>query len=189
MELLIKFVINYTTMKNIFLLSLMSLFMFSCDAPMPVEKEAERAPGFLRTPDGDVAAYDANPENLDLVDKYIDAHNKQDLDLIREMNADSTEQFGSFKIWDSKGGFVDGTDAHVERLSGWFAAENPKWDTFFSYTMKVENQPGEWVITGHTLTRNVDGSEVQTRDLLDIYIENGKIGAFWVYERALPAQE
>ena len=42
----------------------------------------------LRTPDGDVAAYDANPENLDLVDKYIDAHNKQDLDLIRIRSAD-----------------------------------------------------------------------------------------------------
>ena len=176
-------------MKKIFIITFLTIFTFSCETPAPAEKEADRAPGFLRTPDGDVAAYDASPENLDLVDKYIEAHNNQDLDLIREMNADSTEQFGSFKIYDSKGGFVEGTDAHVERLSGWFDAESPKWDTFFSYTMKVENQPGEWVITGHTLTRNVDGSEVQTRDLLDIYIENGKIGAFWVYERALPTEE
>ena len=46
MELLINFVKNYTTMKNIFLLTFMALFMFSCDAPVPAETEAERAPGF-----------------------------------------------------------------------------------------------------------------------------------------------
>ena len=46
MELLINFVKNYTTMKNILLLTFMALFMFSCDAPVPTETEAERAPGF-----------------------------------------------------------------------------------------------------------------------------------------------
>jgi hypothetical protein len=30
---------------------------------------------------------------------------------------------------------------------------------------------------------------VKTRDVLDVYIENGKIGAFWVYSKDLPAQE
>ena len=176
-------------MKKILLLFIVSAFMFSCESPAPAEKEAERAPGFLRGADSQTDAFDGNPENLDLVDKYIQAHNDRDLDVIREMNADSTEQMGSFKILDAQGGVVDGADAHIERLAGWFEAENPKWDTFFSYTMKVEGQVGEWVITGHTLTRDVDGAEVKTRDVLDVYIENGKIGAFWVYSKDLPAQE
>tara|TARA_B100000614_G_scaffold197770_1_gene178999 strand:- start:65 stop:589 length:525 start_codon:yes stop_codon:yes gene_type:complete len=171
-------------MKKIFLHVFAIILMFSCN--MPVENQSERAPGFLGNAENRIDVFDGNPENLDLVETYIKAHNDQNLELIREMNADSTEQFGTFKIYDSKGGVVNGTDEHIERLSGWFAAENPKWNTFFSYTMKADNQVGEWVITGHTLTRNVDGNEVQTRDILDIYIENGKVGAFWVYNRDLP---
>ena len=61
-------------MKNIFLFTFISLLMFSCEAPV-AEKEAERSPGFLRTADSQINADDANPENLDLWDKYIDAHN------------------------------------------------------------------------------------------------------------------
>ena len=171
-------------MKNIFLFTFISLFIFSCEAPVS-DKEAERAPGFLRTAEGDIPANDANPENLDLWDKYIEAHNNQDLDIIREMNADSTEQFGAFRVIDAQGAIIDSPDVHIEILSGWFEAENPKWDTFFSYTMKVDGQVGEWVISGHTLTRNVEGSEVSTYDIADVYIEDGKIGAFWIYQREL----
>ena len=174
-------------MKKIFLLSFMTLFMFSCDAPV-AEKETERAPGFLRTPDADVDANDANPENLDLWDKYLDAHNTRDLETIREMNADSTQQKGSFKIYEPAGGIVDNPDAHIERLSAWFEAENPKWNTFFSYTMKVDGQVGEWVISGHTLTTTVNGEEKTVYDVADVYIEDGKIGAFWIYSRASSAQ-
>ena len=175
-------------MKNILLLTFMALFMFSCDAPVPAESEAERAPGFLRGADSQSDADDANPENLDLWDKYIDAHNNRDLETIREMNADSTAQFGSFRIFDPAGGVVDSPDAHIERLSGWFAAEDPKWNTFFSYTMKVDGQVGEWVISGHTLTTTVDGEEKTVYDIADVYIEDGKIGAFWIYTRASASQ-
>ena len=103
MELLINFVKNYTTMKNIFLFTFISLLMFSCEVPgkseKPVpEKDAERSPGFLRTADSQINADDANPENLDLWDKYIEAHNNRDLDAIASMNIDSTQQMGVFKI-------------------------------------------------------------------------------------------
>ena len=175
-------------MKNIFLLTFMALFMFSCDAPVPAEIEAERAPGFLNRGGEIFDATDANPENLDLWDKYIDAHNNRDLETIREMNADSTETMGAFRIYDPAGGVVDSPDAHIERLSGWFAAENPKWNTFFSYTMKVDGQVGEWVISGHTLTTTVDGEEKTVYDIADVYIEDGKIGAFWIYTRASASQ-
>ena len=49
--------------------------------------------------------------------------------------------------------------------------------------MKVDGQVGEWVISGHTLTRSVEGNEVSTYDIADVYIEDGKIGAFWIYQR------
>ena len=166
----------------------MALFMFSCDAPVPAESEAERAPGFLNRGGEIFDATDGNPENLDLWDKYIDAHNNRDLETIREMNADSTETMGAFRIYDPAGGVVDSPDAHIERLSGWFAAEDPKWNTFFSYTMKVDGQVGEWVISGHTLTTNVDGEEKTVYDIADVYIEDGKIGAFWIYTRASASQ-
>ena len=61
---------------------------------------------------------------------------------------------------------------------------DPKWNTYFSYSMKVDGQVGEWVINGHVLTQNVEGEEVKSYDVADFYIEDGKIGGFWVYTRA-----
>ena len=176
-------------MKKIFIITFLTIFTFSCESPAPAEKEAERAPGFLRTPDGDVAADDANPENLDLWDKYIEAHNNRDLDAIASMNIDSTQQMGSFKIIGPDGSLIDGTDTHIEFLKVWFESENPTWNTFFSYTMKVENQPGEWVISGAQVKKTVNGEEVISYDVIDAYIEEGKIGGFWVYTRAEGSQE
>ena len=155
-----------------------------------VEVEVNNPSGYLATADGKVNAFDANPENLDLWDTYIEAHKNRDLDVIREMNADSTKQMGAFKIYDPMGGVINGIDDHIQRLSEWFEAENPNWDTFFSYTMKVEGQVGEWVISGHALTTTVDGVEQTRYDLIDAYIEDGKIGAFWIYTRAsVPSDE
>jgi len=169
-------------MKNYIYIIILAVFTYSCETTVPTVVD-NPAPGYLSTAQGKSDARDGNPANLDLWDKYIEAHNNQDLDIIREMNADSTEQFGAFRIIDAQGAIIDSPEAHIEILSGWFEAENPKWDTFFSYTMKVDGQVGEWVISGHTLTRNVEGNEVLTYDIADVYIEDGKIGAFWIYQR------
>ena len=185
-------------MKKLFLLFAVSLLVscnntavqkvvssLSPDAEI-VEVEVNTPAGYLATANGKVNAFDGDPSNLELWDKYIDAHNNKDLEGIREMNADSTQQFGGFKVYDSAGGVVDGVDSHIERISGWFDAENPQWETFFSYTMKVDGQVGEWVISGHTLTTTVDGKVKVSVDLADAYIEDGKIGAFWIYSRVPP---
>jgi hypothetical protein len=50
--------------------------------------------------------------------------------------------------------------------------------------MKLDGQNGEWVISGAEVKKTVDGNEVTTYDVADVYIEDGKIGAFWVYTRA-----
>ncbi|MAJ82683.1 MAG: hypothetical protein CMC16_00035 [Flavobacteriaceae bacterium] len=169
-------------MKNYTYIILLAVFTYSCETTVPAVIDNPPA-GYLSNAEGKSDVRDGNPANLDLWDKYIEAHNNQDLDIIREMNADSTEQFGAFRVIDAQGAIIDSPDVHIEILSGWFEAENPKWDTFFSYTMKVDGQVGEWVISGHTLTRNVEGNEVLTYDIADVYIEDGKIGAFWIYQR------
>jgi len=63
-------------MKKIFIITFLTIFTFSCESTVP-EKEAERAPGFLRTPDGDVAAYDANPESHYILDSLAWAYYKK----------------------------------------------------------------------------------------------------------------
>ena len=126
---------------------------------------------------------------MDIIDKYIDAHNSKDLEAIFNMEADSTKQFGQFFVYGPRGEFLQTRETHKDFLAGWFESNDPKWNTFFSYSMKVDGQVGEWVITGHSLTQNVDGNEITSYDIADFYIEDGKIGGFWVYTRAEVPQE
>lgn len=126
-------------MRNFILLMVLSFVTFSCDVPAKQEAEMERAPGFLRAGGEQINATDASPENLDIWDKYIDAHNNRDLELIASMNIDST-QMGEFRILAPNGQVIRGSDTQIEFLKGWFEAENPTWRTYFSYTMKLDGQ-------------------------------------------------
>ena len=78
-----------------------------------IEVEVNTPAGYLSTADGRSNVNDGNPANLELWDNYISAHNAKDLDVIREMNADSTQQFGGFKIYDVDGSVIDGSDSHI----------------------------------------------------------------------------
>ena len=61
------------------------------------------------------------------------------------------------------GQIIRGTEEHSEFLKMWFDLENPKWNTYFSYSMKVDGQQGEWVISGAQVKKTVDGQEVTLR--------------------------
>ena len=103
-------------MKKIFLLSFITLFLFSCFNNTTINKDEVKekvAAGYLKTSDKKINVFDGNPTNLDLWDRYIDAHNKRDLKAIASMNADSTKQFGSFKIYGPQGQKIEGTDAYL----------------------------------------------------------------------------
>lgn len=167
-------------MKNIVIIMLACIAITSCQ---PTTTAPAAAPGYLNAGGERVNVYDGDPANLTLVDAYLDAHNAKDLEAIAAMNIDSTEMLGAFKVVDAQGNLIEGVDGHKNALAAWFEAENPQWNTYFAYSMKVDGQPGEWVITGHKLTRTVDGEETSSYDILDIYIEDGKIGGFWVYSR------
>ena len=104
------------------------------------------------------------------------------------MNIDSTD-LGAFRILGPKGQLIMGTEGQMEALKGWFETGNPTWNTYFSYTMKVDGQQGEWVISGAQVKQTVDGEEVTSYDITDVYLLDGKVGAFWVYTRAEVPQE
>ena len=65
------------------------------------------------------------------------------------MNIDSTD-LDNLEFTDLRGQLIMGTEGQMEALKGWFDSNNPQWNTYFSYTMKVDGQQGEWVISGHT---------------------------------------
>jgi hypothetical protein len=92
--------------------------------------------------------------------------------------------------------FILGPDGTVIRtkeqqadlLEGWFAASNPKWDTYWA--MPYKSVPGgmDWIIAGHNVSETVDGEESFTRrQMIDAEIKDGKIFRFFVYE-SLPAK-
>ena len=70
---------------------------------------------------------------------------------------------------------VIGNDNHLQTLKAYMDASNPKWDIFFSYTMNVEGQNGDWVIAGHNVTETVDGEESNPWIIADAFIVDGKI--------------
>jgi|TARA_B110000037_G_scaffold193079_1_gene227746 ketosteroid isomerase-like protein len=143
-----------------------------------VEAEVNNPAGYLSTADGRSDVYDGDPSNLKLWDEYIDAHNKRDLAKIASMSHDS------IAIWGPRGEYIKGAQAHSEFLSEWFENNNPKWDPYFSYTMEVEGQDGQWVISGSDLSLEVEGEVINASQIMDAFIKDGKVGAFYVYERA-----
>ena len=165
---------------KVLLLIILSITLVSCQNQKPQQDETiveTRAPGYVVMKEKKSPVYEGNPDNLDLWDKYIEAHNERNLELISKMNSDS------ISITSYNGNNSKGNENHINSLKTWFESSNPKWETFFSYTMKIPSQKGEWIISGHKMTETSDGKEVVSYDILDAYIENDKVQSFWVYNR------
>ena len=110
------------------------------------------APGYLLTADGTkIDARDADPSNLAIWEKYMEAHNNKDFETIASMNHDSIV----LNLWDGRN--LMGNDTHIDVLKGYIEEFNPTWNTFFSYTMHVDGQVGDWVITGHEIKQTENG--------------------------------
>ena len=165
-----KYYINLKiiNIKNNLIILLIAVFTFSCETA-PKEVELGPAPGYLATADGKIDARDADPANLGIWEKYIDAHNNRDYETIASMNHDS------IVLNLADGTDVIGNDNHMQTLKAYMDASNPKWDIFFSYTMNVEGQNGDWVIAGHNVTETVDGEESNPWIIADAFIVDGKI--------------
>lgn len=165
-------------MKKILLLFFVTSILISCDNTTKVTVEEEGpAPGYMISNGEKISARDANPANLEIWEKYIDAHNNKDLETIASMNNDSI----LVNAWDGRN--IQGNNAHIEALQAWYDEGNPEWNIFFSYSMKVDGQKGEWVISGMEINDTVDGKEVIVQDVTDAYIVDGKMRRIIVYRK------
>jgi uncharacterized protein YacL (UPF0231 family) len=174
-------------MKKSILAVVMTAVLISCtNAPCP--EAAPKAIGHEISDDGTkVPLYSGDLSTVAIWGKYIQAHNDRDLETIRSLNA-----VEGFKVYGPTGQVIDGTDAHIEFLTAWFADTNPKWKTSYlienEYTNKKE-ELRQWVTSGHGVTLTVEGEEVKLGQVHDALIVDGKIQMFYVTERILAEGE
>ena len=107
----------------------------------------------------------------------MDAHNNKDFETIASMNHDSIV----VNLYDGQNLF--GSEAHLDLLKGYMEEFNPTFNTFFSYTMHVDGQVGDWVITGHEIKQTENGEEKSLSDVLDVFIVDQKIRRIIVYRK------
>lgn len=165
-------------MKNLFLLTLISILMFSCETTVAEGVKLGPAPGYLVAQDGSkIDARDADPSNLAIWEKYMEAHNNKDFETISTMNHDSIV----VNLYDGQNLF--GSEAHLDLLKGYMEEFNPTFNTFFSYTMHVDGQVGDWVITGHQIDQTDNGEKQSLQDICDVFIVDQKIRRIIVYRK------
>lgn len=134
-----------------------------------------RAPGWLQTSEGKIPGINADPENLDVYETFIQAHNDRNMDVIAELAHES------IVVELADGGIIKGKKAFLKMLKSWFRSTNPIWKPYFAYSMKVEGQEGEWVIAGHTLKDK--RQRLNVLDLVDIYLLDDKVRRVIVYRK------
>ena len=126
---------------------------------------------------GKIPATDANPKNLKLYEKFIEAHNDRNMAKISKMAHDS------ILVEMPDGSEIRGKDQFLGVLTNWFDTSNPTWKPYFAYTMKVTGQEGEWVIAGHALQDNP--LNLNVLDVVDVYIEEKKVRRILVYRKEI----
>jgi len=166
--------------KSILALVMTAVFISCNNAPCP--EVAPKAIGYDIADDGTkTPLYTGDMSNLAIWEKYIKAHNERDLETIRSLNA-----VEGFKVFGPTGQLIDGTDAHIEFLTTWFAATNPTWKTNYLIENELTNAKGklrQWVTSAHGVTLTVEGEEVKLGQVHDALIKDGKIQMFFVTER------
>jgi hypothetical protein len=174
-------------MKKIILLSAISLLMISCANTSNKEvTEAPKEIGFDVTQGVKTPLFGGDMETVAVWEKYIKAHNEQDMETIKALNAEK-----GFKAYGPRGEFIDGTEAHAAFLKEWFANNNPKWVTKYAIANEFTTKDGalrQYVTSGHDLTLTVEGKEVKVNQVHDALIVNGKVQTFFVNERVLIEQ-
>lgn len=173
-------------MKKLILTLLTTAVLISCNNT-PCPEVAPKAIGYEVSDDTTkIPLYSGDLSTVALWEDYIKAHNERDLEAIRGLNAEG------FKAYAPNGMIIDGTKAHIEFLTTWFADANPKWKTNYLIENEFTNKKGElrqWVTSGHTVTLTVDGAEVKLGQVHDALIIDGKVQMFYVTERVFAEGE
>ena len=156
----------------------------SCQNTEPIPPQVI---GHQMTNDGESVDITAgNLDNVQIWKDYVKAHNDRDLDAIKAMNVDT------IKIWGPRGEYIEGTEAHIQFLSDWFAGASPVWTSKYFLANEYTNKKGklmEWVTSGHDLTMSVDSTEVRVFQVHDALIKEGKVIMFTVAEQERPNKE
>ncbi len=172
-------------MKNKYLI-LISLCVISISC---VNNSSPQVIGSTYNQDGEKSDVVAGPDDIVGVwEAYIDAHNSRDTDAIRALNADEFSAYGS------AGEVVEGSDDHIEFLSQWFEANNPRWTINWAISNTGESLNGnvaDYVTAGHQVILNVEGEEITLHQVIDAMIADGKVVTFNVFqqERGQPSSE
>ena len=160
------------------------LVLSSCQNTEPIPPQVI---GHQMTNDGESVDITAgNLDNVQIWKDYLKAHNDRDLDAIKAMNVDT------IKIWGPRGEYIEGTEAHIQFLSDWFAGASPVWTSKYFLANEYTNKKGklmEWVTSGHDLTMSVDSTEVRVFQVHDALIKEGKVIMFTVAEQERPNKE
>lgn len=166
-------------MKKVLLVTVI-LVLASCASPSGADAAVEGVGFFKPMPDEKFIA--GSDDVLDVWMQYIDAHNKQDIETIKAMSADSIYILGP----DGSEIFTKEQQATV--LAEWFATANPKWDAYWAMPYKSVPSGADWVIAGHEVTSTVNGEESSELNMIDGEIVGGKIARFFVYAAQSPAK-
>ena len=156
-------------MKKVLFVTLI-VAIASCASPSGSEAAVEGVGFFKPMPDEKFIA--GSDDVMDVWIKYIDAHNNQDLEMIKSMSADSIYILGP------DGSETNTKEEQAALLEGWFAAANPKWDAYWGMPYTSVPSGADWVIAGHEVTSTVNGEEIselerqeRAEELLEIGLE------------------
>tara|TARA_B100001939_G_scaffold265559_1_gene232875 strand:+ start:22 stop:528 length:507 start_codon:yes stop_codon:yes gene_type:complete len=161
------------------LILILAVTFTACNAPAPAEQVGA---GFFTYDEGE--KYIVGSDDItDIWVKYIEAHNKRDMESIMAMDSDSIAIVGP------DGARINGKEMHEQALTAWFEAEDPKWEIYWAMPYEGVNNGATWVVAGHSVTLNVEGQEVKVNSMIDGEIIDGKVSRFFVYNMAVPATE
>jgi len=157
---------------------LLAILLASCDTP------AEETQGFGFWGGDEEETYIAGPsETTDLYNKFIDAHNEQDMEVIASLLSED------LVIYHSDGRTVEGKASHLEGLQSWFDQTNPSFNPYWGMPYVGVNKGETWMIAAHQTITTVDGNETSTGTMLDIQFTDGLVSIIIVYDRQTQPQE
>ena len=167
-------------MKKLFLITLMSIMITSCEVQSDTAQPS--VIGYEFSDEGErmnILAGDTAMTKIWL--EYVQAHNEKDLAKISELNAPD------IKIYQSNGVVTSGNTSHKQLLSTWFESSSPSWKVEWMVASTVTQNDGKfkyWLTTGNEITDVVDGEKTLIHSVLDVNIVDGKIKQLNIYNRA-----
>lgn len=158
-------------------------FVIACNPTV----EAPKTAGFSNIWDYDASGgiMIGSQESVNILNDYIEKHNKRDYEGIHAMNIDSIQISGP------GGERIQTSDEHVAFLKTWFEQADTQWKPIWGTSVKgVNDEFGSMVLSVFDTKTTTKDTVIRTNDIIQAYISNeGKIVAFWVNSRQLTAKE